>query len=224
MFGPDWLSNFFLFIFLFGLLFTIASLLLGFIGGLDGLHIGGHDASADIEMGGHDGAGHDGPAHDGAAHDGGHVGPSVLNMPTIMSFLTWFGGAGYLFRQSLGVGAFLAIPLALITGVVGGGIMFGLLARVLYPMMSKPMSSADYSKPGTPARVVSSIREGGVGEIVYTKRGSRFTSGARSMDASAIAKGAEVVIIKYERGIAYVQDVNKLLEGAGSVEEEARVG
>jgi hypothetical protein len=219
MFGSDWLSNFFLFIFLFGLIFTIASLLLGYIGGLDGLHIGGHDASADVEMGGHDSA-----AHDGAAHDGGHTGPSVLNMPTIMSFLTWFGGAGYLFRQSLQVSGFLAVPLALITGVVGGAIMFGLLAKVLYPMMSKPMSSADYSKPGTPARVVSSIREGGVGEIVYTKRGSRFTSGARSIDGSAIAKGAEVVIIRYERGIAYVQDVNKLLEGASIVEEEARVG
>jgi hypothetical protein len=214
MFGSDWLSNFFLFIFLFGLIFTIASLLFGFIGGLDGLHIGGHDASADVDMG----------AHDGAAHDGGHNGPSVLNMPTIMAFLTWFGGAGYLFRQNLQISVFLAVPLALITGVVGGGIMFALLAKVLYPMMSKPMRSADYSKPGTPARVVSSIREGGVGEIVYTKHGSRFTSGARSIDASAIAKGAEVVIIKYERGIAYVQDVTKLLEGASSVEEEARVG
>jgi hypothetical protein len=70
---------------------------------------------------------------------------------------------------------------------------------------------------------VSSIREGGVGEIVYRKGGSRFTAGARSLDNSAIAKGSEVVIVKSERGLAYVQDVSRLLEGVSSPEEEVQV-
>ena len=135
----------------------------------------------------------------------------MFNIPTIMAFLTWFGGAGYLFTRTLGLGALLSVPLALISGLVGGAIMFALLARLLWPMMSKPMSKGDYHLPGTPARVVSSIREGGVGEIVYTKAGSRFTAGARSMSERPIAKGEEVVIIKYERGLAYVQAVDDLL-------------
>src|SRR5687768_17067712 len=202
--GSDWLLNLFMFVFLFGLVFTTASLVLGFAGG------GGGDGQ-DFDFGGHDAAHGDTVAYDG---------PSVLNIPTIMAFLTWFGGAGYIFRQSMGWNGYVAGGLALISGVIGGGIMFGLLARVLWPMMSKPMTSADFSKPGTPARVVSSIREGGVGEIVYRKGGSRFTAGAKSADGSAVAKGAEVVILRYEKGLAYVQDVTTLLARVGSEQEQ----
>jgi len=205
LFGPDWLANIFIFLFVFGLIFTIASLLLGFT------HIGG-------DLLGHGGADVDGGSMDGHA-DGGHHGPGVLNLPTVMAFITWLGGAGYIFRSSLGLNGFIATGMAIASGVIGGGIMFVLLARVLWPMMSKPMNSADYSRPGTPARVVSSIREGGVGEIVYSKSGSRFTAGARSADGRAIPKGAEVVILRYERGIAYVQDVNALLEGIDQEEK-----
>jgi hypothetical protein len=93
--------------------------------------------------------------------------------------------------------------------------MFTLLARLLWPMMSKPLSSADYKLPGTAARVVSPIREGGVGEIVYTKNGTRFTSGARAARGKAIPRGDEVVIIEYERGIASVESVRDILGQEG---------
>jgi hypothetical protein len=128
-----------------------------------------------------------------------------------MAFFTWFGGVGYLLRQNLGAGPYFSTAVALASGLVGGFVMFILLARFLWPMMSKPLRTSDYDLPGTPARVVSPIRAGGVGEVVYTKGGSRFTAGARSVDDAAIAKGAEVVILRYERGLAYVQDVNALL-------------
>jgi hypothetical protein len=225
MFGPDWLANVFLFIFLFGLIFTIASLVLGFVGagGGHGGHVGGdaghgvhlgdlggqhihidlpgpHDIH--IQVGGHG-------SHGGSQHAGGD-GPGVLNMPTIMAFITWFGGVGFILRQSLGLSGFIVTPLALLSGATGAAIMFTLLARVLWPMMSKPLSEEEFSLPGTVARVVSSIREGGVGEIVYSKRGVRFTAGAKSEDNEAIPKGAEVVIIRYERGLAYVLDVADL--------------
>ncbi|MEO6456725.1 MAG: hypothetical protein ABIO92_00405 [Chloroflexia bacterium] len=219
--GSDWLSNLFMFVFLFGLVFTMASLLLGFAGGGGGhgQHFGGGSHDVDIHIGSHHVqiGSHEGVHSDHGLHDG----PGILNMPTVMAFLTWFGGAGYIFRQSMGWNGYVAGGLALASGLVGGGIMFVLLARVLWPMMSKPMTTADYSKPGTPARVVSSIREGGVGEIVYSKSGSRFTAGARSVDGTAIAKGAEVVILRYEKGLAYVQDVSTLLEGATTDQIEA---
>jgi hypothetical protein len=226
MFGPDWLANIFLFIFLFGLIFTIASLVLGFVGmsgghagghmgdaGGHGVHlgdVGGHHVHIDlpgphdvhIQVGGHG-------SHGGDHHLGGD-GPGVLNMPTIMAFITWFGGVGFILRQTLGLSGLIATPLALLSGLTGGAIMFTLLARVLWPMMSRPLSVEEFSLPGTVARVVSSIREGGVGEIVYSKRGTRFTAGARSDDGEAIAKGAEVVIMRYERGLAYVMDVADL--------------
>jgi hypothetical protein len=168
-----------------------------------GQHVGlGHQA--DIHIGGHGG---------GENGDATHNGPGILNMPTIMAFLTWFGGAGYIFTRTLGLAGIITVPLALISGLLGGGIMFVLLARLLWPMMSKPLSKADYHLPGTPARVVSPIRADGVGEIVYTKGGSRFTAGARSVGEEPVAKGAEVVILRYERGIAYVQSVDDILNG-----------
>ncbi|MDQ3706850.1 MAG: hypothetical protein M3437_16835 [Chloroflexota bacterium] len=216
MFGSDWLANLFMGVFLFGLLFTAASLLLGFVGGAD---VGGsHGVNVDV-------AGHHVDLHVSPIDAHGHVdtssGPSVLNMPTIMAALTWFGGVGYLLRNSLGLNGYVAGGLALISGLLGGTIMFVLLARVLWPMMSKPLSSADYKLPGTAARVVSPIRAGGVGEIVYVKNGSRFTAGAKSADEQAIAKGAEVVIISYEKGLAQVQEIDKLLGQSPEVEEVA---
>jgi hypothetical protein len=204
MFGPDWLANLFLSVFLFGLIFTIVSLVFGWVGGVDG----GGDGGADV---GHD-IGHD-VAHD-IGHETAHSGPSVFNLPTIMASLTWFGGVGYILRETLNMNGVIASVLAVLSGLVGGAIMFALLARVLWPMMTKPMERADFRLPGTPARVVSPIREGGVGEIVYTKAGNRFTAGARSVDERAIPRGAEVVIVRYEHGLAYVQDVEAVLNGA----------
>ena len=220
MFGPDWLANLFLSFFLFGLIFTILSLVFGWVGGADAGHAGadaggadvGHDFGHDI---GHD-IGHDlghGFGHE-IGHEAAHSGPSVFNLPTIMASITWFGGVGYLLRATLSMNAVFASVLAIISGLIGGAIMFVLLARVLWPMMTPPMQRADFRLPGTPARVVSSIREGGVGEIVYTKAGNRFTAGARSVDERAIPKGAEVVIVRYEHGLAYVQDVESVLNGS----------
>jgi hypothetical protein len=197
MFGADFLANLFLGMFFFGLIFTVASLLLGFANAGD-LHIPGFGDA------GHADAGHSG-------HADSHAGPGVFNLPTIMATITWLGGVGYLLRGTLGFPALIVVPLALISGLVGGAIMFWLLARVLWPTMAKPLSDSDYDLPGTLARVVSPIREDGVGEIVYTKADSRYTAGARAADGRAIAKGTEVVILSYERGLAQVRSVEELL-------------
>jgi hypothetical protein len=49
------------------------------------------------------------------------------------------------------------------------------------------------------------IRENGTGEIIFSLAGARRCSGARSDDGKGIEKGAEVVIERYEKGIAYVK-------------------
>jgi hypothetical protein len=49
------------------------------------------------------------------------------------------------------------------------------------------------------------IRERGTGELIYSQAGTRRVCGARSEDGSAIAKGTEVVVTRYEKGIAYVR-------------------
>ena len=67
------------------------------------------------------------------------------------------------------------------------------------------MDPADYEMVGVLGKISSSIREGGTGEIVYSQMGTRRVCGARSEDNGAIAKGTEVVVTRYEKGIAYVR-------------------
>jgi hypothetical protein len=49
------------------------------------------------------------------------------------------------------------------------------------------------------------IRENGTGEIIFALGGVRRCAGARSEDGRSVEKGAEVVIERYEKGIAYVK-------------------
>ncbi len=67
----DWLQNLYLFAFLFGLVFTVASLVLGAVD-FGGIHLSGH---------GHGDLGGDGG-------DGGADGPGIFNLPTVMAFCT----------------------------------------------------------------------------------------------------------------------------------------
>ena len=60
------------------------------------------------------------------------------------------------------------------------------------------------------ARVTSSIREGGTGEIVFSMNGTRHVAAARSDTGQALGKGAEVVVVRSERGIAYVSTWEEL--------------
>ncbi len=67
------------------------------------------------------------------------------------------------------------------------------------------MDPADYEMVGVLGRVSVSIRESGTGEIIYSQAGTRRTCGARCENGNAVAKGSEVVVTRYEKGIAYVR-------------------
>jgi hypothetical protein len=49
------------------------------------------------------------------------------------------------------------------------------------------------------------IRENGTGEIIYSQAGTRRTCGARSENGNALDKGEEIVVTRYDKGIAYVR-------------------
>ena len=63
----------------------------------------------------------------------------------------------------------------------------------------------DYRIEGAVGTVSSPIREDGTGEVIFEQKGARKSVGARSEDGKALSKGAEVVITRYEDGIAYVK-------------------
>jgi hypothetical protein len=194
------MASFFLGCFAFGLIFTVASFLLGAFGSGHDLHLPGFDA------GGDGGGETHGP---GAGHHGAHMSP--FNLSTISAFLAWFGGAGYLLTRYSNFTTAAILAVAGAAGVVGGGIIFVTLAKFIFPHLTE-MRPEDYEVQGTVARVTSSIAAGGTGEIVYSLGGTRHADGARSVTGEALEHGTEVVILKVERGIAYVERWDKFAD------------
>ena len=131
-----------------------------------------------------------------------HISP--FNFITATAFLAWFGGTGYLLTRFSGVWFVTGLGLAVVSGLVGGTIVFLFLSRVLISQ-EESMDPADYEMTGVLGRVSVSIRESGTGEIIYSQAGTRRTCGARGVDGAAVAKGTEVMVTRYEKGIAYVR-------------------
>jgi hypothetical protein len=179
-------------------------------------HVGAHlpiaTHGAGVVTGGHAAVAH-APAVGGQTSAAGAAGGelpatgvsiSPFNFVTLTAFLAWFGGTGYLLTRYSSVWFVLGLGMALASGLVGGGIVFLFLSKVLISE-EENMDPADYDMVGVLGRTSIAVREGGTGEIIYSQAGTRRTCGARSEDGVAIAKGVEVVVTRYERGIAYVR-------------------
>jgi membrane protein implicated in regulation of membrane protease activity len=126
-----------------------------------------------------------------------------LNFGTMTAFLTWFGGTGYLLERFYAVWFLVALAIALLSGLGGAAIVFWFLAKLAGD--EQALDPADYDMIGVLGKLTIPIREGGTGEIVFSQEGVRRVSGARSDDGTAIPKGAEVMVERYEKGIAYVR-------------------
>ena len=147
--------------------------------------------------------------HGNGVNAAGHVSP--FDFSTITAFLAWFGGTGYLLTRYSDLWTVLALGIAVFGGLVGAAVVFWFLVKVLLAHETI-LDPSDFDMVGVLARVNSSIRPGGTGEIVFSQAGVRRPSGARSEDGIAIPKGQEVVVTRYEKGIAYVRswdDVTK---------------
>ena len=63
---------------------------------------------------------------------------------------------------------------------------------------------------GKVAKITSPIRAGGTGEIVYSLHGTRHAEAARAESGAGIEKGSKVVVVRHEKGIAYVSPLDEL--------------
>ena len=145
-----------------------------------------------------------GAAHQAGAHAAAGSAVSPFNFVTLTAFLAWFGGTGYLLTRYSGLWVGGALMVSVISGLIGGGVVFLFLSKVLISP-EENMDPADYEMVGVLGRVCTSIRNGGTGEMIYSQVGSRRVCGARSEDGCAIARGSEVVVTRYDKGIAYVR-------------------
>jgi hypothetical protein len=209
----NWAMNweaFYLICFALGLSLTVLSML----GLFSHLHLPGHIG---VHSGGHVHFPH---GHGTGVHGGSRADVSPINGFTLAAFLCWFGGCGYLLSR---FGSFVmpvVLGIATATGLAGAAILFWFLARVLAPH-ERELTAADTDIVGALGRVSGTIRSDGVGEIQFSQNGVRRFAVARSEAGVAIPRDVEVVVMRYEQGIAWVRRWDELSEDVVSSGSES---
>jgi membrane protein implicated in regulation of membrane protease activity len=214
------METIFLACFVFGALFTVASVVLGFAGhgaahfGHGPAHFGhgpadvGHAAgSAHVHVGHGGDAGHG--VHAELPHSENNPTFPWLNASSAIGALTWFGAAGYLMLR---LGDW-ALPAVLIGALLAASVGWYLVARFLGLVLAgeREMDPEDYRLEGTVGQVTISIPPGGTGEVVFAKAGARRSEAARAVGGAPIPRGSEVVITRYIDGFATVQPWGEFL-------------
>lgn len=135
---------------------------------------------------------------------------SYLSFPSIVAFVAWFGGAGYLSIHYQVLGMAASVLISLFAGLMG----MVLVASFLRKMMSfeQPLDSHDFRMEGVIGTLSVAIREKGTGELVYEQAGTRRVCAARAEPLQVIPRGVEVLVARYEAGIAYVRPWHEVAE------------
>jgi hypothetical protein len=181
-------AGFYLFCFALGLCLSA----IAFVGGFSHFHIG------HVHLHAHAGHGNAGAAH------GGTNSISPINGFTLVIFLCWFGGAGYLLARYGGFVVPVVLLLSTIAGIAGASALFWFMAHVLAPH-EHAMTAEETATIGMIGRVSGVIRDHGTGEILFSQNGARRFAAARSENGLPIARDVEVVVMRYEQGIAWVR-------------------
>jgi membrane protein implicated in regulation of membrane protease activity len=135
---------------------------------------------------------------------------AILNASSLLAFVTWFGAAGYLALRFGGWSLPLALAAAVVAGLAGAVLLGAFLNKVTAG--EQVLDSRAFRLEGTLARVTVSVPARGAGEVVFSKEGRTRSEAARSITGDPIPRGTEVVILRYERGVAHVQPWDQLLE------------
>jgi membrane protein implicated in regulation of membrane protease activity len=155
-----------------------------------------------------------GATHFGHFHGHGHghsfgrgfgrgKGVGRFNFAAITAFLAWFGGAGYLLERYSGIWTYLGLLAASASGLAGASVVLWFLGKLT--ARERPLDPVDYEMVGVLGQVTSPIRPKGTGEIIYVRDGGRKCAPARSDNANEVPRGTEVIVTRYENGIAYVR-------------------
>ena len=189
-------SDFYLFCFIVGFALSVLS----FFAGAAHLHL-----PIKLHLPFH--LGHHGGVHVGmrgglrGVRGGAHV--SWFNASTAMVFLAWFGGIGYLLTRHAHLVALAVLAISAVAGLAGGWIVFKFMVKLM--QVDAPLSTEDHRIEGSVGTLSMPIRENGTGEIIFSLGGVRRCAGARCEEGKRMERGAEVVIERYEKGIAYVK-------------------
>lgn len=144
--------------------------------------------------------------HHGAAKSGLHAGQHIspLNGFTLCAFLCWFGGTGYLLHHAGVLVGPLVLLFATLSGLAGAGLIFWFLTKVLMPH-ERTLEPADTEMTGVIGKLSGAITPGGFGEMLFSQNGARRAVAVRADTGEGIERGAEVIVMRYARGVAYVR-------------------
>ncbi len=137
---------------------------------------------------------------------------SPLSPTIIATFLTGFGGGGMLansyFQISVGKGVLVAI--------LCGMLLSGGTYIVLFFLFRETQAGAEFSlndMVGRTVQVITTIPEGGTGEIAVEAKGSRINGPARSVDGRAIPRNTAVTVMRVVGNLYYVQEISPTADG-----------
>ena len=184
----------------------------------------GHGPVAHGPAAGHASTGHapgHSPAKSGSRGSRGSDFP-LVNPMTMAAFLTWFGGTGYLLEHLRHIWVFAGLIFSSLAGLIGAGIVFLFVAKVLMAH-DYALDPLDYEMVGVLGRTSCSIRPEGTGEIIFIQQGARKACAARCEGEETLPKGLEVVVTRYERGVAYVKPWTELADSAGIPTEQEQI-
>jgi membrane protein implicated in regulation of membrane protease activity len=151
---------------------------------------------------------------------------SWVNPLTVAAAALWFGGAGLVAAGVLsGALAGAVVPVAVVAGLLGAALVRALMSA-LEQSSTPPLHDGAAGALGV---VNAPIRLDAAGEVVFTLEGLRRSAPARSVDGRPLPRGTSVVILRRERGIAWVTPLDPLAAlgqegGAGSPEPANQTG
>jgi hypothetical protein len=134
-----------------------------------------------------------------------HAGEIPFLSPTIIAtFLTVFGGIGYMLLHNTEWSAF---PIAGLSLLIALGVSSAVLFLVVLPLYAAQKGTALSSKAmiGLEAKVITSIEVSRLGEIVYEQGGTRHSAPAKAAENASIPQGAQVRILDEMAGTFVVE-------------------
>ncbi len=127
-----------------------------------------------------------------------------LNLPAFSALLVAFGAAGYLLDRNSNFSTLVVPVLALISGALGWVGMSILMAKWALRPISSAHDEAEEIQ-GQPAIVIDAISSS-AGSIRYGPAHALHDARARSIDGGPLDSGTEVVIDRFENGVAIVEN------------------
>ncbi len=132
---------------------------------------------------------------------------SWLSPLALAAAALWFGGVGLvgegIVPRSLGA---LLVALAVAAGLLGAAFVRALMAAFVRAG-TPPLQGDAVGAVGT---LNAPIRADGAGEVIYTLENLRRSAPARSLDGATMPRGTPVVIVRRERGMAWVAPLDPL--------------